>query len=233
MKNTLKGVKRTRSLANFVALAMLLIVSGCSRQTTQVDVSVFVTTQTGENIKLGNVPVLYIRQDAFADILNQLNLTIAKDAEHTLEKIKVECETLRKMRALPNGAASLQYAQMKLQLIADCEEYKSSGALVHDLLINSYAQSSKPAVRNSLTYTDADGKASLILPDTTHPYYIVAASERSVGNAKEKYYWLESVRPTGTARLQLSNNNLWDANSQAASIGIHLPPELPAIPELN
>jgi hypothetical protein len=41
----------------------------------------------------------------------------------------------------------------------------------------------------------------------------------------------ELVQPA-TTTLQLSNNNLWDANAQGASVGFQLPPDLPAYPEL-
>ena len=196
-----------------------------------VQVQVFITTRDGQSIRLGNVPVLFVRDDDFAEKVQAINRLASSNAEGCKVKIQADLDVIRKAQALPMGTATAGYSQAKQFLRQDYAEYNDLRFLLHDMMIRTYSESSHPETRRCLVYTDADGTASLALPNKHHAYYIMAASERTVGSTREKYCWLELVQPA-TTTLQLSNNNLWDANAQGTSVGFQLPPDLPAYPEL-
>jgi hypothetical protein len=220
-----------RVLISFICLlpVCLLLVVGCKPQTRQskIEITVFITTRNGESIKLGNVPVAFFGEDDFRSNVRTINGFVSRSVERSKTKIEADIEGLRTVRATPYGTAMAEYSQLKgwlRQDVAECYDlrFAINRQLMKDSIEKGYAD-----------YTDAEGIASLTLPDKKGAYYVLAATERQVGSTTEKYYWLERVNPSTTTKIIFSNNNLWNPDTQAAAFGIQLPPALPDYPELK
>lgn len=170
--------------------------------------------------------VYYYESDFKANVPN-VNGLVSRNGERCKRKIAADIECLRTAQSTLNGTAMAEYAQMKESLRQDVAEYYDLRFEINQFLM-------KGAIENGhVDYTDAEGSTSLKLPDKPATFYVLASTERQVGSTTEKYYWLERVNPTATTKLQFSNNNLWNPNTQAAAFGIQLLPTLPDYPELR
>jgi hypothetical protein len=220
-------------MASFISCFVVALacagIFGCANGTDKqgkIEVQVFITTQGGDNIKLGNVPVVVMDDKTF----QHWKIELSGLASRTEPRLKTVIETgltgLRRGQQMQVSTVSPEYQQLKVmttEAIASYYVYRSY--YFHDLI-------AEHPEKFSAIYTDADGVASFVVPDKDQNYYIVASAERVIENEHERYCWIQSVQPTKDGRVLLTNNNLWDMVTQGAAMGFKVLPKLPDYPEL-
>ena len=242
MPNTKLAIPHRRNLAGltlFELLGVILVIAGIvwgvkalfsgSKQG-KVDVRVWITTQSGESIKLGNVPVICLPEAAFKNTVGLANGLAERDAARLNELIEADKKTIQLEAGA--GVSQTQLERIKRAMRQDIADYNNKRNYhLHDIVLKAVTDGN--SARQALFYTDDEGKVSIAVPDKRATYYVLAVTERTAGSITEKDCWLERITPATTSNLQFSNNNLWDIPTQGAAYGVTVLPELPAYPWLN
>jgi len=200
-----------------------------------VNVGVWITLKSGESIKLGNVPILLMSQENFATLLPNFNELLANSAERDKRAIDTSINGMREGRKMAMGTLVAEYSALREMAREDVQKYNDLRFLIHDTVTSTYLNAdSNSNLKALMAYTDSEGKATLTAPNKKDKWYVIATTERQVGNRVEKYCWLVPLIFTkGTAEVILSNNNLWDLQADGAAVGLVPPPALPSYPELR
>lgn len=231
--------RHLRAFTLFQLLFVILVIAGIvwgvkalvygAKQGT-VNVRVWITTQSGESIKLGNVPVICLPESAFKNTVGLANGLAERNAARLNELIEADIKTIR--LAAGAGGSQAEVEHLKRAMRQDVADYNNQRNYhLHDIILKAVTDGN--GVKGALFYTDYEGKVSLPIPDKRIIYYILAVTQRTAGNVAEKDCWLERITPATTSNLQFSNNNLWDIPAQGAAYGVTVLPELPAYPWLN
>jgi hypothetical protein len=196
----------------------------------KVDVRVWITTQSGESIKLGNVPVICLPESAFKNTVGLANGLAERNAARLNDLIEDDKKTIQ--LAAVAGSSQAEVEHLKRAMRQDVADYNNQRNYhLHDVILKAVTEGN--GVRQALFYTDDEGKVSIGVPDKRATYYVLAITQRTAGDTTEKDCWLERITPAATSNLQFSNNNLWDIPTQGAAYGVTVLPELPAYPWLN
>ena len=242
MPNTKLAIPHRRNIAGltvFELLGVILVIAGivwgvkalfAGGKQGKVDVRVWITTQSGESIKLGNVPVICLPEAAFKNTVGLANGLAERDAGRLNELIEADKKTIQLEAGA--GVSQTQLERIKRAMRQDIADYNNKRNYhLHDIVLKAVTDGN--GVKQALFYTDDEGKVSIGVPDKRATYYVLAVTERTAGSITEKDCWLERITPATTSNLQFSNNNLWDIPTQGAAYGVTVLPELPAYPWLN
>jgi len=209
-----------------IALLLAWALVGCnSDKQGKIEVQVFITTNSGENLRLGNAPIVVMNEQMFQELKTALNGLASRNEVRLKAAIESAVSVIRNGQQLPNVTALPEYQQLRAMAFTGIANYYDYSLHYFHDYITEYPH------KFAITYTDADGVASIGVPDKDEKYYVIASSKREVGTKIEKYGWIEIIQPTN-GRVVLSNNNLWDMMTRGPAMGFTILPELPQIPEL-
>jgi hypothetical protein len=193
---------------------LLLPLLGC-RQSHTVQIQVFITTKSGENMKLGAVPIMMVDETTFQKYVAIYNdLSVKQTQLYWTTKGRMEKE-IAENRPL--------YAGIKADLIGTVIDWESNRVeMFHD-----------DVLRNATVRTDPEGCLSFRC-DKSGTYYVWAKAERYLlDGTRETYLWLIKINVNSDIRLQLDNYNMFDIDIQGKQMGFNPWPSLPDYPELH
>jgi hypothetical protein len=218
-----------------LVLGIQFLVS-CSQHVRAVQAQVFITTRGGDTIKLSNVPVFVCTEEMGQKLVETYNVWSATTTDKNYSALKDVIEkSLATYKALDKqfgttAYASPDYLADKLDTIRMIKKYENTRELfLHEVLLEESAvrESGKPL------FTDAEGTVTYGLTEG-QTYYIFALAHRQISDEEqETCSWLVQLKVKGDVKINLSNNNLWNMDSQGAQFGFKPPPHLPAYPELQ
>jgi hypothetical protein len=192
-----------------------------------------VSSQEGENFKLGAVQVSLFARDAINVLLGGLRAyadTKIQQLSSSVEAAKAAQEQAnsawgyaRQARSRSIGTNSYQSAkhieeEARQTATRTSEEYfKIDGELKHYYSGSFYFSYLHSPIE--IAETDADGKFEIEVP-TTGAFVIAAQAQRSVGDSTEHYYWLQPISLEGQQHRvhNLSNNNLTSTTGTSSLI---------------
>jgi len=196
------------SILIFVALVAL---TGCKPKETTLSGQMFIVTQGGENIKLGDVRIILVEKSQVADFLQKKapvikSELIARKAEYDAAKEEAQkiVDDDRQTQALNSqelsATADREYASIN--------RFKNARAKYLNFpMAEDWLTDFSPIVFRE-TLTDADGNFSITYPRNKN-LAIFAKAERTTLTDTEKYYWvIDAPTNAPTVQIFLSNDNL-------------------------
>ena len=193
------------ALSRYAAVLALLCVGlfACGRKEEggKVQVQIFITTKGGESIKLGNVLVYGLSKDYVVEVAEKLNQPVVL-ATCTIKKrvIDAEIQALRVAKETSGAYAAATYANTKLDALREVRDYYDyRNNYIFQYLLKNGGQHIPTTFKPQRT--DADGRVGLWTSQKYATYYILASTERTVGDEIKRYYWLVLGNPQRRQRL--------------------------------
>jgi hypothetical protein len=211
---------KTCPVIALVAIAGTLGLAGCKPHPTTLAGQVFIVTQGGDNVKLGDIEILLVEKSQVRSFLQKKEPIIESEIASKKQELAVAREDDNK-RFAAHKAEEAKYEHSQYSLEAWNEKtrvfqlwsaaYARLGAAEKTLQYvesaENYLMGFSPVITQKTT-SDADGRFSFVYP-RDKALTIYASAQRSLLNGTEKYYWLVDA-PTNAEMVQvfLSNNNL-------------------------
>ncbi|MCH2059277.1 MAG: hypothetical protein MK183_01495, partial [Verrucomicrobiales bacterium] len=190
--------------------------AGEELQVKEVSGQAFIVTQGGENIKIGLLGIHLLDDEQFRflseSVINRLSASGQAVVDHNAqvdldrEALKEGLEYLNSVKKFnPQVGAKLDGHIVEARQRLSGLGKDKTGPSFDDLVALLRAWLSAP-----VTKTDADGRFTITLDG---PRWIIASSQRKVGNSSERYLWAFRHVPPGDgghSQVFLSNDNLVD-----------------------
>jgi hypothetical protein len=185
---------KAKIIIALVAITGTFGLPGCKPKPATLAGQVFIVTQGGDSVKLGDVSILLIEKSQVTDFWKTKGPII--DAE--IASLKQEFAVAKDAVSLDWGnTARAENDRLRVAVI----KLKNSQA-AENYFVDFFP------LATQTTHSDADGKFSFVYP-RDKPFTIYASANRRTLKGFENYYWLINA-PTNAEMLQvfLSNNNL-------------------------
>jgi formylglycine-generating enzyme required for sulfatase activity len=181
-----------QTLKNTIILLFLFIaLPGCSKKPTLINGQIFVVTKSGENIKMGAVPVRVIPEEEFKEIARSMVTAIerqqALEGEHRAS-VKVKEQLLNELDAM-RPVGFLVPALLALREEAEKEE-ALQGLQSPDR--EQWLADFACVLPTTQIQTDADGRFTA---EVNSKVWLVAGGQRRVGDNNEQYLWVQAYEP--------------------------------------
>jgi formylglycine-generating enzyme required for sulfatase activity len=202
------------TLFRVLSLALLGLLSSCSKKPVEVTGQVFVITKGRDNIKMGGVGVRVIPDEEFVkavqEVLPWLEEAVRNDAQATTDADHMTA-FIREIIAM-EGAAEKPIPELLEIRKALVEESGSADNLMESALAAPLYQQAVAKVLNVVSSkqevtTDADGRFTV---QATGKTWFISAGGRVVGDDKESYLWIKGFEPaegSETASLVIANES--------------------------
>jgi len=189
----------------------LVALTGCKPKETTLSGQMFIVTQGGENIKLGDVKIILVEKTQVAGFL-QMKAPVIK-SELTARKeeyyaAKAEAQKIVDDDRQAQGVGYQEISAAAEREYASINRFKNARAnyLNFPTAEDWLTDFSPIAIQETLT--DADGNFSITYP-RNKSLTIFAKAERTTQTDTEKYYWvIDAPTNSPTVQIFLSNDNL-------------------------
>ncbi len=226
---------KTKIIIALVVIPGILGLVGCKPKPVTAAGQVFIVTQGGDNVKLGDIEILLIEKAQVMDFLAKTEPAIdaeitsrQQEYESLQQEYKVADEDYKKADAVAEAYNPFESEEVRSHAVEGLDRATAEAIEQKALTRLEVAEDNRNAARKRLnsswkaenyftdfsptaaqkTFSDADGKFSFVYSRNSS-LTIYASAQRTILNGPEKYYWLIDT-PTNAETVQvfLSNNNL-------------------------